>query len=146
MFIKGWENMQRLHWRSSFKYVKYVCCDKYWLCSIFVLDVYFYVKFLCKISGDIRSHYWVRVIMFNATFNNTAVSFVSTGNRRKPPTCPKSLTNFIALCCMEYTLQWTWFKLTTLVVIGTDCTSSYKSNYHMITTITALYPITWLST
>ena len=28
-------------------------------------------------------------------------------------------------------------ELTTLVVIGTNCTDSYKSNYHMITTKTA---------
>ena len=28
------------------------------------------------------------------------------------------------------------FELTTLIVIGTDCTSSCKSNYHMITTTT----------
>jgi hypothetical protein len=26
------------------------------------------------------------------------------------------------------------FELTTLVVIGTDCIGSYKSNYHTITT------------
>jgi hypothetical protein len=31
------------------------------------------------------------------------------------------------------------FDLTTLVVIYTDCIGSYKSNYHMITTTTALY-------
>ena len=31
-------------------------------------------------------------------------------------------------------LAWTVFELTTLVVICTDCTSSYKSNYHTITT------------
>ena len=30
-----------------------------------------------------------------------------------------------------------WFKLTTLVVIDTDCTGSCKSNYHMITATTA---------
>jgi hypothetical protein len=29
------------------------------------------------------------------------------------------------------------FELTTLVVIGTDCIGSYKSNYHMITATTA---------
>jgi hypothetical protein len=34
-------------------------------------------------------------------------------------------------------LAWVGFKLTTLVVIGTDCISSYKSNYHMITTTSA---------
>ena len=35
---------------------------------------------------------------------------------------------------IEYTSQWTRFKLTTLVVIGTDCTGSCKSNNHTITT------------
>ena len=34
-----------------------------------------------------------------------------------------------------YTSLWTWFELTTLVVIGTDCTC--QSNYHTITTTTA---------
>ena len=31
---------------------------------------------------------------------------------------------------LDKTPPWTGFKLTTLVVIGTDCTGSYKSNYH----------------
>ena len=35
---------------------------------------------------------------------------------------------------------WAWFELT-LVVIGTDCTSSYISNYHTITTIMTLLEI-----
>ena len=39
-------------------------------------------------------------------------------------------------------------QLTTLVVIGTDCTGSCESNYHMITTTTApglihVYPTTY---
>jgi len=34
-------------------------------------------------------------------------------------------------------LTWAGFKLTTLVVIGTDCKGSYKSNYHMIMAMTA---------
>ena len=36
--------------------------------------------------------------------------------------------NFITLCCIEYTSLWAGFELTTLVVIGTDCTSC-KSSY-----------------
>ena len=40
---------------------------------------------------------------------------------------------------IEYTTPWERLELTTLVVIGTDCTGSYKSNYHMITTTTAPY-------
>jgi hypothetical protein len=37
---------------------------------------------------------------------------------------------------MLYTSPWSWFKLTTSVVIGTDCIDSCKSNYHMITATT----------
>ena len=33
-------------------------------------------------------------------------------------------------------LAWAGFKLTTLVVTGTDCICSHKSNYHTITTMT----------
>jgi hypothetical protein len=33
-------------------------------------------------------------------------------------------------------LAWAGFELITLVVIGTDCISNYKSNYHTITTTT----------
>jgi hypothetical protein len=33
-------------------------------------------------------------------------------------------------------LTWVEFELTTLVVIGTDCIGSYKSNYHTIMTTT----------
>ena len=34
-------------------------------------------------------------------------------------------------------LAWVGFELTALVVIGTDCTGSYQSDYHTITTTTA---------
>jgi len=50
-------------------------------------------------------------------------------SREKPPTCHKSLTNFIT-CCMEYISPKSGFQLTNLVVIGTDCTGGCKSNYH----------------
>jgi len=40
-------------------------------------------------------------MVFNATFNNISVILKSI--RRKPPTCRKSLKNFITLCCIEYT-------------------------------------------
>ena len=36
-------------------------------------------------------------------------------------------------------LAWAGFKLTTLVVIGTDCIGSCKSNYHMMTTTTLVF-------
>jgi hypothetical protein len=37
-----------------------------------------------------------------------------------------------------YTSPWTGFEPTALVVIGTDCIGNNKSNYHTITTMTAL--------
>jgi hypothetical protein len=52
---------------------------------------------------------------------------------RFPP--PIKMTTTI---CIEYTSPSAGFKLTTLVVIGTDCTGSCKSNYHTIITNTAL--------
>jgi hypothetical protein len=38
-------------------------------------------------------------------------------------------------------LPWVGFKLTTLVVIGTDCTESCKPNYHTITTMMAPWKV-----
>ena len=56
---------------------------------------------------------------------------------KKSPICRKSLTNFIMHCCINFTSPWGGFELTTLVVISTDCTGSWKSNYLMIMTTTA---------
>jgi hypothetical protein len=68
----------------------------------------------------------------NATFNNiSAISWQSVSWWRKL-VYPEKTTDHIMF--IEYTLPWTGFELTTLVVIGTDCTGSCKSNYHMITT------------
>jgi hypothetical protein len=45
-------------------------------------------------------------------------------------------------------LTWVGFKLTTLLVMGIDCTGSFKSNYHTIMTMTAPPPnlavVTWM--
>ena len=53
----------------------------------------------------------VRVMVFNATFNNISViswkSVLLVEENgvylEKPPTCCKSLTHFISKCCIEYT-------------------------------------------
>ena len=71
-----------------------------------------------------------------------AVSFIDGGSRstrRKAPTCHKSPINFIKKMLNQVHIAWAGFKHTTLVVIGTDCIGSYKSNYHTITTTTALW-------
>ena len=67
------------------------------------------------------------------------VCFIGGGNRstwRKPPTCRKS----DKLChVMLYQVHFAINRIliTTLVMIGTDCTG--RSNYHTITTTTAAY-------
>ena len=67
-----------------------------------------------------------------------AVSFIGGGNQstqRKPPTCHKSLTNFITLCSIKHTLPCAhFFEITALVVIAHDCTSNCKFKHHLSTT------------
>ena len=79
-------------------------------------------------------------MVFNAIFNNISVMswrlallVEETVENHRPV---KSLTIFITSCCIQYTSPWTGFELTTLVVMGTDCTGSCKANYHTITTTT----------
>ena len=79
-------------------------------------------------------------MVFNATFNNISATVycgsvllveeigVLAENR-----C-KSLTNLIILCCIEYTLSVSGIKNS--VMIGTDYTGSFKSNYCIIRTTT----------
>jgi hypothetical protein len=42
---------------------------------------------------------------------------------------------------MLYTSPWSRFKLTTSVVVGTDCIGSCKSNYHTSMAMTAPTPL-----
>ena len=74
--------------------------------------------------------------IFFAIFNNISViscrSVLLVGRnrstRRKPPTCRKSLTDYITYC-IESTLSIAAFELTTLAVIDTDCKGICKCNY-----------------
>jgi hypothetical protein len=56
--------------------------------------------------------------------------------RTKPLTCLKSVTNFYHITLYRVHLARAGFEPSTLVVIGTDCIGSYKSNYHTITITT----------
>ena len=81
----------------------------------------------------------VRVIMFNATFNNISViSWRSAllvektevpGENHRPASHWKPLSHNVV-------------SSTTLVVISTNCTYSCISNFHTITTTTS--PVSWL--
>jgi len=77
-------------------------------------------------------------MVFNTTFNNISViSWRSVlmveetrvaGENNRPAACRwQTLSHNV--------VSRTGFKLTTFMVIGTDCTSSCKFNYHTITTV-----------
>jgi len=68
---------------------------------------------------------------FNATFNNISViSWWSV-------LLEEQVTDKVDHIMYHVHLAMNEVRTTTLVVIGTDCTDSCKSNYHMITTTTA---------
>jgi hypothetical protein len=70
------------------------------------------------------------------TFNNDLAQFKTSSKYFV------SELNKFAIMLFRVHLTLAGFKLTMLVVIGTDCIGSYKSNYHMITTMTS--PILFL--
>ena len=85
-------------------------------------------------------------MVFNATFNNIVViSWTSvllmkeTENHRSATSQWQTLSHNAA--SIKYTSSWAGFKLTTLVMIGTDCIGSCKSNYHTITATTPIKDI-----
>ena len=85
-------------------------------------------------------------MVFNATFNNISViswrSVLLVEETRvpgetHPPVASHWQTLSHKVLSTTYTTPLTGFELTTLVVIGTDCTGNCISNYHTITTTTA---------
>ena len=84
-------------------------------------------------SGDSFVCLFVCLIMFNITFNNILYRGGHFHWERKPED-PEKTTDLSQVTeklyhIMLYTLPWLGFKLTTSVVIGTDCIGSYKSNH-----------------
>ena len=70
---------------------------------------------------------WLKTIIMVLLVEETGV----LGENHRPA------TNFYHIMLYWVHLAWSRFELTTLVVIGTDCIGSCKSNYHMIMTTKA---------
>ena len=79
-------------------------------------------------------------MVFNATFNNISAiswrSILSVEETGVPIESHRPVTSHWQISShnvVSSTPAWAGFELTILVVIGTDCTGSCKSNYHTIT-------------
>jgi hypothetical protein len=88
---------------------------------------------------------FVCLIMFNVTFNNISVISWRSVLLMEETGCPWENHRPIASHWQTWShnavhlaLAWSRFKLTTSVVIGTDCIGICKSNYH--TTMATMAP------
>jgi hypothetical protein len=82
-------------------------------------------------------------MVFNATFNNILVISWRSVLLVEVTRVPRenhwpAASHWQLYHIMLYTSSWAGLKLTTLMVIGTDCMGSCKSKYQMITITTAL--------
>ena len=75
------------------------------------------------------------LMVFNATFNNISVISERRVLLVEKTEDPEKTTDLPQVTDKHYS-PWSRFELTTSVVIDTDCISSCKSNYHVITATT----------
>ena len=94
-----------------------------------------------KYIEDVNYGYKVRVIVFNATFNNISVIswrsvLLVEETRRKTTDLSQVTEKLFHIMLYRIYLAWAGFELTKLGVIGADYIDSCKSNYHTIMTTT----------
>ena len=99
------------------------------------------------LSSQCNSTDQIGVMVFNTIFNNISVIswrsvllMEESGVLGENHWLVASPWQIYLIMLYRVHLAWTGFELTTLMVIGTDCIGSCKSNYHTITTTTMMAP------
>jgi hypothetical protein len=106
--------------------IKYVFCS-FWNLTLFQIPPCTLPLPHNKILRP-QTHFWIA-----DNLNSSIGGGIRTENHRPVTSHWQTLSQKY---CVEYTFPCAGFEFTS-VVISTDCTGSCKSNYHMITTMTA---------
>jgi hypothetical protein len=95
-------------------------------------------SYIFQYHGESKLHFpvsWREQVTFSSIMARASYIFQYHGESKFhfPVSWREQVTFSSIMARTSYTSPWTVFELTTLVVIGTDCAGSCKSNYHTIT-------------
>jgi hypothetical protein len=121
---------------------RYNICDK--VCQWFVKGLWFSLGTPSSSTNKTERHDITEILLKVALNTNEMMMrwFLS----EKTTDLSQIIDKLYHICCIEYTLPWMSSELTTLVVIGTHCIGSCKSNYNHAGELLSFNWILWTTT